>query len=89
MVIPETNHSQEIFDRHMRKVQLRNTNHARQREASNKVLELLAADSAINDLDGLLKIVEEKRNRGIRAGNPGTSLYYPFLILKIQAQSRM
>ena len=55
MVIPEPTHSQEILDRHMRKVQLRNTTHARLIEARNKVLESLAADDDINNLDAVLK----------------------------------
>ena len=55
MMIPEPNQSQEIFDRHMHKVQLRNTNHARLRESRNKVLESLSSDSAINNLDYVLK----------------------------------
>ena len=38
MVIPETTQSQEILDRHTRKVQLRNTTHARPREVRNKIL---------------------------------------------------
>ena len=38
MVIPDPTHSQEILYRHMCKVQLRNTTHARLREARNKVL---------------------------------------------------
>ena len=55
MVIPEPTHSQEILDRHMRKLQLHKTIHDRLREASNKFLELLAADAAINNLDAVLK----------------------------------
>ena len=55
MVITEPNHSHDILDRHMRKVQLRNTTHARLREARNKVLELLAADAAINNMYDVLK----------------------------------
>ena len=55
MVIPEPNHSQWIIERHMHKVHLRKKNHARLREARNKVLELLAADAATNNLDSVLK----------------------------------
>ena len=58
MVIPEEVHSQDVLGIHSCKVQLRNTNHARMREAMNKVLELLAADAAINNLDDVLKTAE-------------------------------
>ena len=58
MVIPEPTHNQDILVRYSRKFQLHNTNHARTREARNKVLELLAADYAINKLDAVLKIAE-------------------------------
>ena len=58
MVIPEPNQSQYILGRHTHKVQLFNTTHARLREARNKVLELLAADADINNLDALLKTAE-------------------------------
>ena len=54
-MIPDPTHDQEILYRHMRKVQLRNTAHARLVEARNKVLESLAADAAINNLDSVLK----------------------------------
>ena len=56
MVIPEPTHSEEILDTKMCKVQLRNIAHARLRESRNKVLEFLAADAAINNLDAALKI---------------------------------
>ena len=56
MVITDPTHSQEILDIHMWKVQLRNTTHASLREARNKVLESLASDDAINNLDTALKI---------------------------------
>ena len=55
MVIPDPIHSQVIIDRKSRKVQLWNRNHARPREYRNKVLESLAADSAINNLDDVLE----------------------------------
>ena len=55
MVIPNPTHSQEILDIHRHKAQLRDTTHARLREARNKVLELLVADYAINNLDAVLK----------------------------------
>ena len=55
MVIQDPTHSQWIIDRHSRKVQLRNTTHARLIEARNKILESLAADAAINNLDYVLK----------------------------------
>ena len=42
----------------MRKVQLSNTTHARLIEARNKVLESLAADAVINNLDAVLKTSE-------------------------------
>ena len=58
MVITEPTHSLEILKIHMHKVQLRNTTHARLREARNKVLESLAADAAISNLVGVLKIAE-------------------------------
>ena len=54
MVIPDPKHIQEKLYRHMRKIQLLNTTHARLRESSNKVLESLAEDSAINNLDDVL-----------------------------------
>ena len=38
MITPEPNHSQEILDIHLRKVQLCNTTHASLREARNKVV---------------------------------------------------
>ena len=57
-MIPEPTHSQELFHRNMRKVQLRNTTHARLRESRNKVLELLAADAAINNPYDVLKTAD-------------------------------
>ena len=45
----------------MRKIQLLNTTHARLRESSNKVLESLAEDSAINNLDDVLNTAEIKK----------------------------
>ena len=56
MVIPEPTNNQDILVRHSRKFQLHNTNHARMRESSNKVLDLLAADYAMNKLNAVLKI---------------------------------
>ena len=58
MVILDTTHSQEILYRHSRKFQLHNTTHDRLRESRNNVLEPLAADSAINNLDDVLKTAE-------------------------------
>ena len=58
MVIPETTHIQEILDRHIHKVQLRNTAHASLIESRSKILESLALDAAINNLDALLKTVD-------------------------------
>ena len=58
MVITEPTHSLEILKIHMHKVQLRNTTHARLREARNKVLELLAADDAIKNLGSVLNKVD-------------------------------
>ena len=42
----------------MRKVKLFKRTHCRLKESKNKVLELLAADYAINKLDAVLKIAE-------------------------------
>ena len=42
----------------MRKVKLFKRTHCRLKESKNKVLELLAADYAINNLDALLKTSE-------------------------------
>ena len=42
----------------MCKVQLQNTTHAMLREARNKVLESLASDAAINNMDAVLKTAE-------------------------------
>ena len=61
MAIPQPSHSQGILDRHMRKVQLRNTTHTRTRESRNKVLELLAADAAINNLHAVLKTYDPQK----------------------------
>ena len=58
IVITKPIHSQEILERNMLKVQLRNPTHARRREARNKVLESLASDAAINNLDTVLKTTE-------------------------------
>ena len=58
MATPEPAHSQKILDRHLCKVQLRNTTHARLRESRNKVLESLAEDYAINNMDAVLKTSE-------------------------------
>ena len=58
MVIPEPTHSEEILDTKMCKVQLRNIAHARLRESRNKVLELLAADAAINNPYDVLKTAD-------------------------------
>ena len=58
ILIPDPTHDQEILYRHMRKVQLRNTSHARLGEAKNKVLESLASDAAINNMDAVLKTAE-------------------------------
>ena len=58
MVIPEATHSLEILDRHMRKVQLRNTTHASLREFKINFLESLAAYAAINNLDAVLKTAD-------------------------------
>ena len=55
MVIPEPTHSQEILNRHMCKVKMRIITHTRLREARIKVLESLAADAAIKNMDALLK----------------------------------
>ena len=55
MATPEPAHSQKILDRHLCKVQLRNTTHARLRESRNKVLESLEADAAIINLEAVLK----------------------------------
>ena len=61
MVITEPTHSLEILKIHMHKVQLRNTTHARLREARNKVVESLAEDTAIKNLDGVLNTAEIKK----------------------------
>ena len=58
MTIRELTHSQEILEIHTNKVQLRNTANARTREPRNKVLELLAADANINNLDDVSKSEE-------------------------------
>ena len=58
MVIQDPTHSQEILDIHMHKVQLRNKTHIRLRETRNKVLELLAADAAINNLYAVSKTAD-------------------------------
>ena len=58
MVIPGPTHSQEILDRHTRKFQLLKITHARMREFRNKVLESLAADAAIKNLNAVLKTAE-------------------------------
>ena len=58
MVILEPTLSQEILYIHLWKFQPCNTNNARLREARNKVLESLAADAAISNLVGVLKIAE-------------------------------
>ena len=55
IVITEKTNSQEILDINMNKFQLHNTTHAMLREARSKVLESLAADSATNNLDAVLK----------------------------------
>ena len=81
MVIPEPTQSQEILYRHVCKVQLCNITHARLKEARNNVLESLAEDVAIKNLDAVLNTEDiQKRNRGIRSGNPGTSTNYPHWI---------
>ena len=58
MVITDPTNIQEILDRYMCKVQLQNTTHAMLREARNKVLESLAADAAIKNLNAVLKTAE-------------------------------
>ena len=60
MVIKYPNQSQEILERQIRKVQMSNTTHTRMRESRKKVLESLAADAAINNLDAVLKTEEIK-----------------------------
>ena len=60
MVILEPTHSKDKLDRHMHKVQLLNTTHDRMREARNKFLELLAADSANNNQYAVLKTADIK-----------------------------
>ena len=57
-MILDPTHYQDILYRHLRTVQLCNTIHARMRESSNKVLELLAEDVIINNLDAVLKIAD-------------------------------
>ena len=55
IVIPEKIHSKEIINRHYLKVQLRNTTQSILIKDRVKVLESLAADSAISNLDAVLK----------------------------------
>ena len=55
MVIPEPFDSQEILYRNWRKFQLCNRAYARLIEFRNKVLESLAVDAAINNLNDVLK----------------------------------
>ena len=58
MLIPDPNHSQEILDIHILKVQLHNTTHSRLRADRNKVLEFLAAYDAINNLGAVFKTAD-------------------------------
>ena len=46
----------------MRKVQMRNTTQTKLREAMKKVLDLLAADDAINNLDAVLKTTDTQND---------------------------
>ena len=55
MVITDPTHSQEILDRHTRKVQLSNTTHSMMGEYRSKILESLESDAAIKNLDTVLK----------------------------------
>ena len=55
MVIPDPFDSQEILYRNWRKFQLCNRAYARLIEFRNKVLESLAVDAAINNLNDVLK----------------------------------
>ena len=58
MLIPESVHRQDILDIHLCKIQPLNTNHSRLRESRENILELLAVDVSINNMDAVLKTPE-------------------------------